>query len=80
MQNFREGFFKSQGAKLVQSDRGRAPAVARSQLCFHLQCYHFPGNASPPGQELFAKGLFHLQSYHFPGNAFRHDGYLSELV
>ena len=82
-QNFGEGFSKkSQGGKWVQSDRGRAPAtlVARSQLCFHLQSHHFPGNAGPPGQKPFAKGLFHLQSYHFPGNAFRHDGYLSELV
>ena len=41
-QNFGQGFSKSQVAKWVQSDRGRAPAVARSQLCFHLQSNHFP--------------------------------------
>ena len=39
----------------------------RSQLCFQLRNYHFPGNASPRGQKPSTKGLFHLQSYDFPG-------------
>ena len=40
----------------MQNDRGRGTSSGRSQLCFHLQSYHFPGNASPD-QKPFAKKL-----------------------